>query len=101
MIVNCFLKHGIPFQFDLDTGMLERVYLMKLKCVNQRFGLGYKPKKDDYKRISRIKKEVIIVKIEGRELEEEELTIPSLQTTFLGPTQVISSHDEGLKITDL
>jgi hypothetical protein len=41
------------------------------------------------------------VKIEGRELEEEEWTIPSLRTTFPGPTQVIRSHDEGLKITDL
>jgi hypothetical protein len=48
MTVNCFLKHGIPFQFDLDIGMLERVYLMKLKCVNQRIGFGYTPKKDDY-----------------------------------------------------
>jgi len=48
-----------------------------------------------------IKMEAIIVKIEGKELEEEEMTIPSLQTTFPGPPQVISSHDEGLKITNL
>ena len=30
--------------------MPERVNLIKLKAADQRFGLGYKPKKGDYKR---------------------------------------------------
>jgi hypothetical protein len=34
MTVKCFLTHGIPFQFNLNTGMLESVYMMKMKCVD-------------------------------------------------------------------
>jgi hypothetical protein len=39
---KCFLKNGIPFQINV----------MKLKCADQRFELGYKPKKSDYKRVA-------------------------------------------------
>jgi hypothetical protein len=35
MTTNYFLKHEVPFQYDFETGMLERVNLMKLKCANQ------------------------------------------------------------------
>jgi hypothetical protein len=40
-------------------------------------------------------------KIEGQELEEEELIILPLQTTFPKLTQVIRSDNEILKITNL
>jgi hypothetical protein len=72
--------------------------MIKAKCVDERFKLRYKFKKDDYRRITRIKKEA---RIEGRELKEEELTIPPLRTTFLRPSQVIRSDGEVLKITNL
>jgi hypothetical protein len=39
MVASCFLKHGIPFQLDPNTRMLEKVNLMKMKYANQRFGL--------------------------------------------------------------
>ena len=48
MAVKCLLKHGIPFQHDLDTRMPKRVNMIKVKCVDQRFKLRYKPKKRDY-----------------------------------------------------
>jgi hypothetical protein len=50
MIAKCFLKHGLPFQHDPITGNPERVNLMKIKVANKRFGLVFKPKKDDHKR---------------------------------------------------
>lgn len=34
MITKCFLKHGIPFQHDFDTGMPKMIDLMKVKCAN-------------------------------------------------------------------
>jgi hypothetical protein len=74
---------------------------MKLKYVDQRFGLGYKPKKNDYKRVTKIKRGAKMAKIEGREPEEEELIILPLQTTFPKLTQVIRSDNEMLKITNL
>ena len=95
---NCFLKQGIPFQFGLDTRMPKWVNMIKAKCVDERFKLRYKFKNDDYRRITRIKKEA---RIEGRELKEEELTIPPLRTTFPRPSQVIRSNGEVLKITNL
>lgn len=52
--------------------------MMKLKCVNQRFGLGYNPKKDDYKHVTMIKRETRMVKIEGMKPEKEEFIIPPL-----------------------
>jgi hypothetical protein len=48
MTTKCFLKHGIPFQHDPNTGKPERVNLIKVKCVDQRFELRYKLKNEDY-----------------------------------------------------
>jgi hypothetical protein len=48
MTTKCFLKHGIPFQRDPNTGKPERVNLIKVKCADQRFELKYKLKKEDY-----------------------------------------------------
>jgi hypothetical protein len=76
MAAKCFLKNGAPFQCNPETGMPG---LIKLKCANQRFGLGYKPKKDDYKRVTQIKREARMARIEGRELEEEVSHVKSTQ----------------------
>jgi hypothetical protein len=46
MVARCFLKNGAPFQNNPKTEPI------KLKGVDQRFGLGYKPKKDDYKQVA-------------------------------------------------
>jgi len=98
MATNCFLKHGIPFQFGLDTRMPEWVNMITAKCADERFRLRYKFNNEDYRRITRIKKEA---RIEGRELKEEELTIPPLRTTFPRPSQMNRSNDDVLKITNL
>ena len=66
MVAKCFLKNKAPFQCNKKTRPI------KLKSTDQRFGLGYKPKKDDYKRVVHIRKEARMARIEGRELEEEE-----------------------------
>jgi hypothetical protein len=57
---------------------------MKFECVDQRFGLEYKPKRDDYRWVINRKRKVRMVKIKGDELEEEGLAIPPLQMTFQG-----------------
>jgi len=62
---------------------------IKLNSVDQRFRLGYKPKKDDYKRVAQIRKKARMARIEGREPEEEELIIPPLQVSFPRATEVI------------
>jgi hypothetical protein len=75
--------------------------LIKLKCANQRFGLGYKPKKDNYKWVTQIKREAQMARIEGREPEEEELVIPPLQVSFPRATEVIKSGIMDLCINTL
>jgi len=52
---------------------------MKLKYADQKFGFGYKPKKDDYKGFVKIKREAKMTTIKGWEPEEEELVIPPFQ----------------------
>ncbi|KAJ6884344.1 hypothetical protein NC652_031366 [Populus alba x Populus x berolinensis] len=82
MIAKCFLKHGLPFQNDPSAGNLKRVNIMKIKTVDQRFGLGFKPKKDDYQRAARIKRERRLARMEGRKPEEEDIVIPPIHVSF-------------------
>ena len=82
MIAKCFLKHGLPFQNDPITGNLKRVNMMKIKAADQRFGLGFKPKKDDHKRAARIKRERRLARMEGKKLEEEDIVIPPIHVSF-------------------
>jgi hypothetical protein len=37
--------------------MSDRVNMIKIKCANQRFGLGFKPERKVYKRAYKNKKE--------------------------------------------
>ena len=73
--------------------------MIKLKCAYQRFGLGYKPKKNDYKHASQIRKNVRMTKIKGR--EQEELVIPPLQTSFLRSIKMIRFNITYLYISTL
>ncbi|KAL3570669.1 hypothetical protein D5086_027918 [Populus alba] len=82
MIAKCFLKHGLPFQNDPSAGNLKRVNIMKIKAVDQRFGLGFKPKKDDYQRAARIKRERRLARMEGRKPKEEDIVIPPIHVSF-------------------
>jgi hypothetical protein len=38
---------------------------MKLKCADQKYGFGYKPKKDDYKGVVKIKREAKMMMNKG------------------------------------
>jgi hypothetical protein len=95
MAARCFLKNAAPFQYNPKTGPI------KLKSVDQRFGLGYKPKKDDYKRVAQIRKEATVARIERREPEEEEFVIPLLQVSFPKAIEVIRSSIVDLHISTL
>jgi hypothetical protein len=79
------------------TMLKRRINMMRSKCANQRFELGYKPKKDNNKWVARIKREARMTKIEGREPKEK----LKIQITFPKPSQMIRSNDQMLKIVDL
>ena len=76
--------------------MPERINIIKLKCVDHRFGLGYKTKGEDYKQVAQARKEARMAKIEGRESKEEELVLLPLQVSFRSSVEEIKSG-----ITDL
>jgi hypothetical protein len=82
MAAKCFLERGILFQYDLITGIPKRINPIKIRCADQRFGLGYKPKKEDHHWAVDKRRERRMARIEGREPEEEELEIPSLMVSF-------------------
>jgi len=54
MAVKCFLKHGLPFQYDLIASMPEMINIKKLRVVDQRFRLRFMPLKKGYARVARI-----------------------------------------------
>jgi hypothetical protein len=54
---------GLFFQYDTNTRMPERVNLMNIKCADQMFGLGYKPKREDYIWVASMRRERIMAKI--------------------------------------
>ena len=56
MAAKCYVKHGLPFQYDHITGKSERINIRELRAVDQRFGLGFRPMKKDYTRADEIKK---------------------------------------------
>jgi hypothetical protein len=56
--------------------------MMKIKDDDQRFGLGFKPKKDDHKRAARIKRERRLARMEGKKPEEEDIIIPPIHVSF-------------------
>jgi hypothetical protein len=76
------LKHGLPFQYNSTKGIPERINMMKMKCVDQRFSLGFKPRRIDYKRAVTIKKERRLTQIEGNRLNKDGKEIPPIHITF-------------------
>jgi hypothetical protein len=82
MAAKSFLKRKIPFTYDIEKRRLEWIDIIKLKAVEQRFGLGYKPKKEDYKRAAGARREKRMARIEGRNPEEESLAIPPIRISF-------------------
>ena len=78
MEAKCFLEHGISFQYDPITGIPKRIKPIKIRCADQRFGIGYKPKKEDHRWTADRRREQRMARIEGREPEEEKLEISPL-----------------------
>jgi hypothetical protein len=70
------------FQYDLTTRILERINILKIKCAHQRFGLGFKPRMKDYKKVAMIKKEKQLAQITGIKPNEDRIEILPIHVTF-------------------
>ena len=53
-----------------------------MKVAEQRFGLRYKPRKEDCKWVAGARREKRMARIEGRTLKEEDLVIPPIRVSF-------------------
>ena len=82
MAIKSFFKHKISFPYYIEKERLELMDIIKLNDVEQRFGLGYKPKKEDYKRAAGARREKRMARIEGKKPEEESLAIPPIRILF-------------------
>lgn len=89
MTAKIFLKNKIPFPYDMEQGRPEWMGIIKLKAAEQRFGLGYKPKKEDYKRAAGARREKRMARMEGRKPVEENLAIPPIRISFPKAAYVI------------
>ena len=94
MVARYFLKHGLPFQYDITTRMLKRVNVIKMQCDDQRFDLGFKSRKTNFKIAIEAIKEKRVTQIEVREPNEDWIRIPPIHLTFPGPPYVIRDEDE-------
>ena len=94
MNVKCFLRHGFPFQYDPTTWMLERINMIKVKYVDKRFGLGFKPRKVDYTTMIEIKKDRRWARIEGINSKEDGIEILPIHIIFPQSAHVIKVEDE-------
>nr|XP_034900655.1 LOW QUALITY PROTEIN: uncharacterized protein LOC118038417 [Populus alba] len=83
------LKNKIPFPYDMGQRRPEWRGIIKLKAAEQRFGLGYKPKKEDYKRAAGARREKRMARMEGRKPVEENLAIPPIRFSFPKAAYVI------------
>ena len=67
-----FLKHKLHFQYDPIFRNLEKISSIRLKIINYRFELHFKPIKKDYKKTMLILNEKKrLVRLERKKLEEE------------------------------
>jgi uncharacterized Fe-S cluster protein YjdI len=89
MAAKSLLKNKVPARFGAAKKKLEWVGVTKLKAAEQRFGLGYKPKKEDYQRAAMARREKRMARIEGRKPEEEDLVIPPIRVSFPKAAYVI------------
>nr|XP_034898411.1 uncharacterized protein LOC118036721 [Populus alba] len=93
MVAQCFLERGIPFQYNPITEVPKRANPIKMKGADQRFGLGYKPKKEDHRWAASRRRERRMARIEGREPEEEKLEIPPFRVTFPKAAYVMQPNE--------
>jgi len=96
MIGKCILERGIIFQSNLNTEISERINLIKIKHVDQRFRLGNKPKKEDYKWVASVKRNKRMVKIKRKKPKEKDLAIPPIRVSFLKVVYVMQP-DKGME----
>lgn len=68
--------------------------MMKKKCVDQRFDLGFKLGRVDYKRAAEVRKQRRLAQIEGREPNEDQIEISLIHITFPQSAHVIKAENE-------
>ena len=72
------------------------INLIKIKCADQGFELEHKPKKEDYRLATGKRRTKRIARIEGRELEKEDQSIPLIKFSFLKVAYMMQS-DKGME----
>ena len=100
MAAKSLLKHEIPARFGARKRKVEWIGVTKLKAAEQRFGLGYMPRKEDYQWAAVARREKRMARFEGRKPEEENLVIPPIRVSFPKAAYVIQpdpKHESSLQ----
>ncbi|GKV46606.1 hypothetical protein SLEP1_g53580 [Rubroshorea leprosula] len=63
-----------------------------LSCT---FGLGYKPKKEDWQRMRAIKAEKRLARLQGRDPRDEPMWVPHIRVTFPQPVEILCPSLDG------
>jgi len=83
MVARVMLKDGYEPRMDLGWNGDGAVSLLEIVENRGRFGLGYKPKSVDKKRIALGRKEKNLAHLQGRELHVERVPICHINESFV------------------
>ncbi|GKV38839.1 hypothetical protein SLEP1_g46704 [Rubroshorea leprosula] len=59
------------------------------------FGLGYKPKKEDWQRMRAVKAEKRLARLQGRDPRDEPMWVPHIRVTFPRPVEILCPSFDG------
>ncbi|GKU89512.1 hypothetical protein SLEP1_g3641 [Rubroshorea leprosula] len=73
-------------------GILEPIEVIQ---AGGTFGLGYKPKKEDWQRMRAIKAEKRFARLQGRDPRDEPVWVPHIRVTFPRPVEILCPSFDG------
>jgi len=82
MMAKFMLKEGYKYGQGLGKNGQGLVHQLKLIENKERYGLGYKPTREDKKKMIEEKKERNIAKLRGYRLKEKGITLCDIKKTF-------------------
>ncbi|GKV43085.1 hypothetical protein SLEP1_g50423 [Rubroshorea leprosula] len=91
IMLSCHYQLGEGLGLN-GQGILEPIEVIQPWGI---FGLGYKPKKEDWKRMHAIKVEKHLARLQGRDPRDEPMWVPHIRVTFPRPVEILCPSLDG------
>ncbi|GKV34375.1 hypothetical protein SLEP1_g42752 [Rubroshorea leprosula] len=91
IMLSCHYQLGEGLGLN-GQGILEPIEVIQTWGT---FGLGYKPKKEDWQRMRAIKAEKRLARLQGRNPRDEPMWVPHIRVTFPRPAEILCPSFDG------